>query len=145
MAMLPPREKYSGGTWEWTTARDYHDKLEDRAALVLEEGIAKTDITLMAYAANYLESCKGYDDAHLTASNYKNLGLAYARMVQSKSGFPARFVGPFPGGRNRRDWRSRASVLCLVAWDTFLAHPHSTMEADYASIYGMVAAMKSQQ
>ena len=131
--------------WEWTTARDYHDKLVERAAIALEEGIANADLILMATAANYLEACKGYDDAHLTASHYKNLGLAYARMVQSKGDFPPEFTGPYPGGRGHRDWRSRASILCLVAWDTFLAHPHSKMEADYSSIFGMVKVMKANK
>ena len=141
MDILPPQEKYSGGTWEWTTARDYHDRLADRAAVALDEGIRVGDLSLMATASYYLEACKGYADVHLSPNNYKNIGLAYARMVQSKAGFPSEFEGPYPGGHDNRGWRSKASVLCLIAWDTFLAHPMSINEHDFESICAMVAKL----
>lgn len=80
---LPPLEKYSPETWEWTVRRDLFDKTCADAQLILEKGIQQNNVDMMIYAATTFRNAYESDHSGFSPDNIKNLGLAYVSLARA--------------------------------------------------------------
>ena len=160
---LPDLEKYSEETWEWTVARDYWDHRIEHATFMLDMitspvcekqrvCVGSRTLLLLSEAANILEECVSRDTLNATAATWKNLGIAYSRIVQTKNDLPPNHDGyPFTSalhehmverGEKEGDWRGHAAIRTLDTWSQFIAMPAAKKDPGYGAILGVVEHLR---
>jgi len=82
---MPLLSKYDDETWEWTIVRDYVDNLSVIASVILQYSIEEDHVNTILFAAFLYEVLEQSFPGFLNAADYKNLGLAYVKVIQSKS------------------------------------------------------------
>jgi hypothetical protein len=155
---MPNLTKYTEETWESTVHIDYWDHVGDTATYVLDmiadssckESIctsSEENVMALAHVATQLELfVKSKNPDHVTASVYKNLGIAYSRIVQSKQRLPASAPYPFPaflykmyeGRPGGDDYKNHASYRTLDTWSKFLSMDGAKSDPAYPTIKNVV-------
>jgi hypothetical protein len=169
----PPRwAEYADDTWEWTTGEDTWKNAESHAAFALEQALARDPIPLQPVldAIRLLEGALAR--AHVAGRKpktavLKNLGLAYARLIQRKVPLPDKqpeLLPAIPGddssvgaelggadaplagwtppnGRDAADWSGRAAKRVVELWTAFLERPDAQEDASYSAILATIQAL----
>ena len=155
---MPDLTKYTEETWESTVHIDYWDHVGDTSTYVLDmitdtsckENICKgseKNILALAHVASQLEFfIKNKKPEHVAASVYKNLGIAYSRIVQSKHRLAASAPYPFPesiykmyeGRPGGNDYKNHASYRTLDTWSKFLSMKGAKSDPAYSTIKNVV-------
>eukprot|EP00500_Bicosoecida_sp_ms1_P007814 CAMPEP_0203820576 /NCGR_PEP_ID=MMETSP0115-20131106/40358_1 /ASSEMBLY_ACC=CAM_ASM_000227 /TAXON_ID=33651 /ORGANISM="Bicosoecid sp, Strain ms1" /LENGTH=772 /DNA_ID=CAMNT_0050729589 /DNA_START=252 /DNA_END=2566 /DNA_ORIENTATION=+ len=127
---LPTPQRFDNSTWESTIRMDVLDKQQAYGEFLLDEALAADpiDVPRALTAAALLEECFE-NRLRDSASMFKNLGLAYARVIQSKNPIPTNIRLPeWDGVRGVNEgkvsmevWQKGASLRVLDMWQKFLA------------------------
>lgn len=111
------------------------------------------NITGVIEAARILEEALLYQTAHhaiITGSLWKNLGLAYVKLVRYPNPFPSHIhtlprlphIGDKSIYMNEQLWRSHAAERVLDTWGYYLTLPESRSDSSYATISHVVQVLR---
>jgi len=150
---LPNETKYTEETWEWTVARDYHMKLDERATYLLDKAVGGREEGTMASllkCINWYETIVLHEpDKFIPTRTLKNLGLAYAHVIRSKESVP-------PGMKQilhpdmealydtELPWKDKAAKRWHFIWSSFLQRPDSKSDSSYEQIKGIISNVEKK-
>lgn len=152
LPVLPDEVRYDNSTWESTVRVDTTEKFHAYGEWLLDVAISGSEtpnVTRALFAARVLEQVLEVKGP--STSLYKNLGLAYARTIQSGQPVPTNIElpeweetrGVNDGSMSRDEWKGQASIRVLDMWTKFVLRPDAKDDASYPSIASVVQTLRA--
>ena len=178
-APVPPTAKYDAYTWEHATRIDFFSKAVSYASWLLDWAVQPPsqaqllqlrtkqspsagasgaeeprDLASVLRAAAILEDAMAHqleDNVTVLPSTFKNLGLAYVKLVRSQQRLPAEDPWPVipqheelsPQEKDEAVFRVAASQRVLETWGQFITTPEAKADAGYQTIVQVVNILRT--
>lgn len=155
----PGFHEYALDTWEWTTGEDFMKQAEAFSAQVLEASVRDEE---NPFAPGVLEGARLMEavvariqSANKTVSTavWKNLGLAYTKLVKGRWSIPTSRWRPILPALGRDgswgvaddEYRSHAALRVVECWSAFVNRPDARTDPGYPTIVRVLQALQSAQ
>jgi hypothetical protein len=155
------QQTVSYATWllEWALDSRFHQSMSDvnqgaSSSGGGESGEGPINIGTILRSASLLENAVRAQQEHnstVLPNTWKNLGLAYMKVVRSSDPFPRQLLGHLPRLPSIGDksvkmdasmWKKYAAERVLETWGKFMTLPEASKDSGYASIAHVVTVLR---